>query len=45
MPLTRGLDGDGNGFARWSGTSFSAAIVAGELAHARAAARATGPRP
>ncbi len=45
MPLTRGLDGDGNGFALWSGTSFSAAIVAGELAHARAAARAAGPRP
>jgi hypothetical protein len=42
MPLTRGLDGDGNGFALWSGTSFSAAIVAGELAHARAAARAAG---
>jgi hypothetical protein len=45
MPLTRGLDGDGNGFAQWSGTSFSAAIVAGELAHARAAERAAGPRP
>ena len=45
MPLTRGLDGDGNGFALWSGTSFSAAIVAGEVAHARAAARAAGPRP
>ncbi len=44
MPLTRGLD-HGNGFALWSGTSFSAAIVAGELAHARAAARAAGPRP
>jgi hypothetical protein len=41
MPLTGGLGTDGNGFARWSGTSFSAAIVAGELAHARAA----GPRP
>ncbi len=39
MPLT-GPDGDGNGFARWSGTSFSAAIVAGELAQARAAERA-----
>jgi subtilisin family serine protease len=39
MPLTRGRDP--NGFALWSGTSFSAAIVAGELAHARAA----GPRP
>jgi hypothetical protein len=45
MPVTLGLDGDGNGFALWSGTSFSAAIVAGELAHARAAARAAGPRP
>lgn len=45
MPLTRGLDGDANGFALWSGTSFSAAIVAGELAHARAAARAAGPPP
>jgi subtilisin family serine protease len=44
MPVTPGLDGDGNGFALWSGTSFSAAIVAGELAHARAAARAAGPR-
>jgi subtilisin family serine protease len=43
MPLMRG--GDGNGFALWSGTSFSAAIVAGELAHARAAARAAGSRP
>jgi hypothetical protein len=43
MPLTRGPDA--NGFAQWSGTSFSAAIVAGELAHARAAARAAGPRP
>jgi len=43
MPLTRGPDG--NGFAQWSGTSFSAAIVAGELAHARAAARAAGLRP
>lgn len=39
MPLTRGRDGDGNGFAQWSGTSFSAAIVAGELAHAHAAPR------
>jgi subtilisin family serine protease len=51
MPLTLGRDGNGNGngngngFAQWSGTSFSAAIVAGELAHARAAARAAGPRP
>jgi len=45
MPLTRGLDSHGNGFAQWSGTSFSAAIVAGELAHARAAARAAGSRP
>ena len=45
MPLTRGVAGDGNGFALWSGTSFSAAIVAGEVALARAAARAAGPRP
>jgi hypothetical protein len=45
MPLIRGVEGDRNGFALWSGTSFSAAIVAGELAHARAAARAAGPRP
>jgi subtilisin family serine protease len=45
MPVTLGLDGDGNGFALWSGTSFSAGIVAGELAHARAAARAAGPPP
>jgi Subtilase family len=44
MPLTRGVDGNGNGYAQWSGTSFSAAIVAGELAHACAAARAAGPR-
>jgi hypothetical protein len=44
MPLTRGQDGDGNGFAQWSGTSFSAAIAAGELAQARAAERAAGPR-
>jgi Subtilase family len=42
MPLT-GLDdpgGDGNGYALWSGTSFSAAIYAGELAQARAEERA-----
>jgi subtilisin family serine protease len=45
MPLTQGMGPDGNGFAQWSGTSFSAAIVAGELAHARAVARAAGPRP
>jgi subtilisin family serine protease len=40
MPLTKpgpGASEDGNGFALWSGTSFSAAIVAGELAQARAA--------
>ena len=43
MPLTRGSDP--NGFAQWSGTSFSAAIVAGEIAHACGAARAAGPRP
>jgi hypothetical protein len=41
---TRDRDGDGNGFAQWSGTSFSAAMVAGERAHASAAARAAGPR-
>jgi subtilisin family serine protease len=42
MPLTRLNDTqkDGNGFALWSGTSFSAAILAGELAQARAAERA-----
>jgi subtilisin family serine protease len=34
-----------NGYARWSGTSFSAAIYAGELAHARAAERAAGSGP
>jgi hypothetical protein len=45
MPLMRDPDSDGNGFAQWSGTSFSAAIVAGELAHARAAERAAGPPP
>lgn len=45
MPLMHDPDGDGNGFAEWSGTSFSAAIVAGEVAHARAAARAAGSRP
>lgn len=36
MPLTV-QDGNGNGYARWSGTSFSAAIAAGKLAKARAA--------
>jgi len=47
MPLT-GLEdrdnneGDGNGFALWSGTSFSAAVLAGELAQARARERAAG---
>jgi hypothetical protein len=39
MPLTA-PGKDPNGFAVWSGTSFSAAIVAGELAQARAAERA-----
>jgi hypothetical protein len=39
MPLTA-PDGDGNGYALWSGTSFSAAILAGELAQARATERA-----
>jgi hypothetical protein len=40
MPLTVGDDEKGNGYALWSGTSFSAAIVAGELAEARAKERA-----
>ena len=43
MPLTKpgpGASEDGNGFALWSGTSFSAAIVAGQLAEARAKERA-----
>jgi len=39
MPLT-GPGDRGNGFALWSGTSFSAAILAGELARERAAERA-----
>ena len=39
MPLT-GPGQDGDGFALWSGTSFSAAILAGELARERAAERA-----
>jgi hypothetical protein len=39
MPLT-GSEDKGKGFALWSGTSFSAAILAGELAQARAAERA-----
>ncbi len=39
MPLTA-PGGDGNGYALWSGTSFSAAIRAGELAQARATERA-----
>lgn len=45
MPLTRpgsGAGEDGNGYAVWSGTSFSAAIYAGELAQARAKARSAG---
>jgi subtilisin family serine protease len=40
MPLTQpgpGASKDENGFAVWSGTSFSAAIYAGELAQKRAA--------
>jgi subtilisin family serine protease len=43
MPLTRlglGAIEKGNGFAVWSGTSFSAAIYAGELAQDRAAPQA-----
>jgi hypothetical protein len=39
MPLAE-PDGDPNGFALWSGTSFSAAILAGELAQERAEERA-----
>jgi subtilase family protein len=39
MPLA-GPNQDPNGFALWSGTSFSAAILAGELAQDRAAAQA-----
>ena len=39
MPLTA-PGGGGNGYALWSGTSFSAAIRAGELAQARATERA-----
>jgi subtilase family protein len=48
MPLTRpGADASekGNGFAVWSGTSFSAAIYAGELARDRAAPRAPTAGP
>jgi Subtilase family len=36
---------DANGYAQWSGTSFAAAVYAGELAHARAAERAAGTSP
>ncbi len=46
MPLTLTEAERGEGYAQWSGTSFSAAIYAGELAHARAAERTvadTGP--
>jgi hypothetical protein len=39
MPLA-GPDHDPNGFALWSGTSFSAAILAGELAQDQAAPQA-----
>jgi hypothetical protein len=39
MPLTA-PDKKGEGYALWSGTSFSAAILAGELAQKRAAERA-----
>jgi hypothetical protein len=46
MPLTRqAAYDDGNGFALWSGTSFSAAIVAGELAQARATQRPPSAGP
>jgi hypothetical protein len=41
MPLT-GPHGDGNGYARWSGTSFSAAIRAGELAQERVVKHTAG---
>jgi subtilisin family serine protease len=43
MPLTRpgpGASEDGNGYAVWSGTSFSAAIYAGQVAQEKAAASA-----
>ena len=42
MPLTQpgpGAREDGNGYAVWSGTSFSAAIYAGELAQKKAEER------
>jgi subtilisin family serine protease len=45
MPLTLTDQHPGAGYAQWSGTSFSAAIYAGELAHARAAERAAGTQP
>lgn len=45
MPLSLTSDNSGAGYAQWSGTSFSAAIYAGELAHERAAERLTGTAP
>lgn len=45
MPLALKEEDAGDGYARWSGTSFSAAIYAGELAHARAARRVAGSGP
>lgn len=45
MPLRPMPAIDGDGYARWSGTSFSAASYAGELAQARAAQRAVDAGP
>jgi Subtilase family len=45
MPMRLGRAPDGYGYAQWSGTSFSAAIYAGELAQARAGERTAEIRP
>jgi hypothetical protein len=49
MPLTEKNDKDtevqGNGYARWSGTSFSAATLAGQLAQDNAGKRKVGGGP